>query len=128
DSQAKVWWENITEEDGTVNEYLHTECFLWTARYPEAEKVLEGNSNQSMEIYVSSGKSRDDGYYEIDDFEFSALCILGSEIEPAFESAGFSQFNYNEEKFKKEFNLMVQELKASLVEGGENDIDKDKGL
>lgn len=120
DSQAKVWWEDITEEDGTVNEYLMSECFLWTSRYPEAEKVLEGNSNQSMEIQVKSGEARDDGYFDITDAEFSALCILGSEVEPAFESAGFKQFNLDKEIFKTEFNLMVKELKQSAFEGGES--------
>ncbi len=120
DSQAKVWWENVTEEDGTVNEYLFTECFLWTGRYPEAEKVLDGNSNQSMEIQVKSGESRDDGYFDITDAEFSALCILGESVEPAFESSGFKQFNLDKETFKAEFNLMVKELKQSAFEGGEN--------
>lgn len=124
DSQAKVWWENVTEEDGTVHEYLFTECFLWTGRYPESEKVLEGNSNQSMEIFVKSGNEREDGYFEITDAEFSALCILGSEVEPAFESSGFKQFNLDKETFKTEFNLMVKELKQSLLEGGEGVEDK----
>ncbi|HBN04400.1 MAG TPA: hypothetical protein DD434_01235 [Bacteroidales bacterium] len=126
DSQAKVWWEEITEEDGTVNEYLMTECFLWTGRYPEAEKVLEGNCNQSMEILVSDGEYRDDGYFDIKSAEFSALCILGQEIIPCFESAGFSQFNLNKDEFKHEFNLMVKELKQSLLEGGEH-VDKEFG-
>lgn len=124
DSQAKVWWEEVTEEDESVHEYLMTECFLWTGRYPEAEKVLEGNSNQSMEIQVKSGDVREDGYFEITDAEFSALCILGSSVEPAFESAGFKQFNLDKETFKSEFNLMIKELKQSLFEGGENVTEK----
>lgn len=120
DSQAKVWWEDVTEEDGTVNEYLFTECFLWVGRYPEAEKVLDGKSNQSMEIIVNSFEARDDGYFDITDAEFSALCILGENVEPAFESSGFKQFNLDKETFKTEFNLMVKELKQSVFEGGEN--------
>lgn len=120
DSQAKVWWEDITEEDGTINEYLFSECFLWTGRYPETVKILEGNSPQSMEIQVDSGESREDGYFEINSFEFSALCVLGEAVEPAFQSSGFSQFNLDKETFKTEFNLMVKELKQSLFEGGES--------
>lgn len=119
DSQAKVWWENKTEDDGTVNEYLMAECFLWTGRYPEAEKVLEGNSNQSMEIEVKKAEVREDGFYEIQEAEFSALCILGEEVEPCFEGSGFNQFNLDKDTFKVEFNLMVKELKESF-KGGEN--------
>lgn len=124
DSQAKVWWEEMTEEDGSVHEYLMTECFLWTGRYPEVTKVLEGKSNQSMEIMVKDGNEREDGYFEITDFEFSALCILGSDVEPCFEGAGFRQFNLDKETFKEEFNLMVKELKQSLLEGGEMGVDE----
>lgn len=124
DSQAKVWWEEMTEEDGSVHEYLMTECFLWTGRYPEVTKVLEGRSNQSMEIMVKDGNEREDGYFEITDFEFSALCILGSDVEPCFEGAGFRQFNLDKETFKEEFNLMVKELKQSLLEGGEREVDE----
>lgn len=120
DSQAKVWWEDVTEEDGTINEYLFSECFLWTGRYPETVKILEGNSPQSMEIQVDSGESREDGYFEINSFEFSALCVLGEAVEPAFQSSGFSQFNLDKETFKTEFNLMVKELKQSAFERGEN--------
>ena len=118
---ADVYWETITEEDGQEHEYLvASPIYLWTSRYPEAEKVLEGQNNQSMEIQVISGEARDDGYFDITDAEFSALCIFGSEVEPAFESSSFKQFNLDKETFKAEFNLMVKELKQSAFEGGEN--------
>lgn len=132
DSSAEVKWELVTEEDGTEREYLTVDGFLWTARYPEALKVLENQNNQSMELNVYDGAfDEDNDYFEITDGEFSALCILGEDVEPCFESSKLSQFNLDKETFKKEFNLMVKELKASLdtqddvLEGGELEMEKE---
>lgn len=130
DSSATVQWENVTEEDGTVNEYLTTNAFLWTGRYPEALKVLENKTGQSMEINVFSGdySESEPEYFEILDGEFSALCLLGEDVEPCFEGAKVSQFNLDKDEFKAEFTQMVTELKKSLnfaSEGGES-VDKNK--
>lgn len=129
DSSANVQWETITEESGETKEYLTTDAFLWTSRYPEALKVLDDKNNQSMEINVFDGKmlEEDEQYFEITDGEFSALCILGEEVEPCFESAKVSQFSLDKDKFKSEFNLMIKELKQSMFEGGESvEENKDK--
>lgn len=122
DSSATVQWEDVTEEDGTINSYLTVSAFLWSGRYPEVLKVLENKNGQSMELCVFDGQPYEDDeqYFEILDGEFSAICILGEEIEPCFESAKISQFNLDKEAFKAEFELMVKELKQSLFEGGES--------
>ena len=127
DSSAKVDWEMVTEEDGTENEYLTVDGFLWTEKYPESLKALDGNHNQSMELIVKDAKvsEEDENYFEILDAEFLALCILSPDVEPAFESAGISQFNLDKEEFKLEFTQMVAELKQSL-KGGENVGEKNK--
>lgn len=125
DSSATVQWENVTEEDGTVNEYLTSTAFLWTGRYPEVLKVLENKTGQSMEINVFSGDYSEDEpeYFEILEGEFSGICLLGEDIEPCFEGAKVSQFNLDKDEFKSEFTQMVAELKKSLdftSEGGES--------
>lgn len=131
DSSSTVQWELVTEEDGVEREYLTTTAFLWTSRYPEALKVLDNKNNQSMELNVFDGKpyEEDEQYFEIIDGEFSALCILGEQTEPCFESAKISQFNLDKDTFKSEFTEMVAELKQSLnftLEGGENLADEEK--
>lgn len=129
DSSATVQWENVVEEDETEREYLTTTAFLWTSRYPEVLKVLENKNNQSMELNIFDGKMSEEypEYFEILDGEFSALCILGEDIEGCFESAKVSQFNLDKDAFKSEFTQMVAELKKSLNftnEGGDNLEDK----
>lgn len=108
-------WVTIIEKDGhTKNEYLKLSgCILWTDRYEESKTILDGNYGQSMEIEFKKGHYRDDHYYEAEEFIFSALCILGTDVEPCFESACIGR-HYELDSFKKEFSLMLDEYKKSI--------------
>ncbi len=108
-------WVTITEKDGhTKNEYLKLSgCILWTDRYEESKTILDDNYGQSMEIEFKKGHYRDDHYYEAEEFIFSALCILGTDCEPCFESACIGR-HYELDSFKKEFSLMLDEYKKSI--------------
>lgn len=110
-------WVTITEKDGhTKNEYLKLSgCILWTDRYEESKTILDENFGQSMEIEFKKGHYRDDHYYEAEEFIFSALCILGTDCEPCFESACIGR-HYELDSFKKEFALMLDEYKKSTNE------------
>lgn len=109
-------WVTITEKDGhTKNEYLKLSgCILWTDRYEESKTILDENFGQSMEIELKKGHYRDDHYYEAEEFIFSALCILGTDCEPCFESACISR-HYKLDSFKKEFSLMLDEYRKSTT-------------
>lgn len=110
-------WVTVTEKDGhTQNEYLKLSgCILWTDRYEESKSILDKNFGQSMEIEFKKGHYRDDHYYEAEEFIFSALCILGTDCEPCFESACIGR-HYELDSFKKEFALMLDEYKKSTNE------------
>lgn len=110
-------WVTITEKDGhTKNEYLKLSgCILWTDRYEESKTILDENFGQSMEIEFKKGHYRDDHYYEAEEFVFSALCILGTDCEPCFESACIGR-HYELDSFKREFALMLDEYKKSINE------------
>jgi len=110
-------WVTIIEKDGhTKNEYLKLSgCILWTDRYEESKTILDKNFGQSMEIEFKKGHYRDDHYYEAEEFVFSALCILGTDCEPCFESACIGR-HYELDSFKKEFALMLDEYKKSINE------------
>jgi hypothetical protein len=79
---AKVYWEDVEENDGTIHTYMNIEgALLWTGRYEEAAKVIDEGRPQSMEIEVIDGAFTKDKVYEIKDMVFSALCILGEDVE-----------------------------------------------
>lgn len=117
-------WVTVTEKDGhTQKEYLKLSgCILWTERYEESKTILDDNYGQSMEIEFKKGHYREDHYYEADEFIFSALCILGTDVEPCFESACIGR-HYELDSFKKEFSLMLDEYKKI-----ENETNPQKGV
>lgn len=113
---ATYSWEEVKGSDGAVREYLTISgCYLWTGRYEEAYSIVNKGKGQSMEIEVTNGFWNDEQEsYEINDFVFSALCILGDDVEPAFEEANIVAYSLNKDSFKNEFNQMLGELKFSL--------------
>lgn len=112
DAADNASWVTITEKDGhTQNEYIKlTGCILWTERYEESKTILDQNYGQSMELEFSKGHYRDDHYFEVEEFIFSALCILGTDVIPCFESACIGR-HYELNSFKKEYSLMLDEYK-----------------
>lgn len=117
---ATYEWEQVKGKDGTTREYLTINgCYLWTGRYEEAYSVIENGKGQSMEIEVTDGHwDENEEAYRINSFVFSALCILGDEVEPAFEDASITAYSLDKESFKREFNQMLKEL--SLYNKGVN--------
>ena len=109
--------------NGEMKRYLVVDgVYLWTGRYEEARTVIENSKNHSMEIDVRDGEWRDDDIFEIKDFVFTALCILGDDVEPCFEDSNISA-SFSVDEFKSEFTLMMDELKASLSsDSKENEI------
>ncbi len=108
---AKVWWSTV-KECGTEHEYLMTEVILWK-RSPAYSKIAnDGVVSQSMEISVKSGQMKD-SMFAIDDFIFTAFCLLGDDVNPCFESASLHMFEMN--GIKQQFALLMQELKEAFT-------------
>jgi hypothetical protein len=77
-----------------------------------------------MEIKIGSSFVDDDGYEVIEDFNFSALTILGSDVEPCFEDARVQMYELDE--FKALYNEMLEKYKM-FTKGGES-LDKEKDV
>lgn len=85
-------WEEHLDEDGITRVYACVDVLYFTALYKEAANIV--GQPQSMEIYPPSIK----GHYSIiegrrafvfEEGSFVGLQILGKEVEPCFEGAGF---------------------------------------
>lgn len=135
-------WVEI-EEDGEIHKYLKAEIVLWYARYSEpVQKILDDGVNQSMEINVDRYVEKDNGYIQIDNFEYSALCLLGKEVdeygnkgendvEPCFPSASVvvDKYALSSDKFKNEFKefLFAYEQINNNIDGKEDiEVDENK--
>jgi hypothetical protein len=113
---ATYEWESVKGKDGATREYLVINgVYLWTGRYEEAYSVIQNGKGQSMEIEVTDGYWNDEQEaYQIDNFVFSALCILGDDVEPAFEDANITAYSLDKDSFRAEYTAMLKELKSSL--------------
>lgn len=133
-------FEEVIESDGTKVTYLVADILLWTGRYPD---ILDAKSqtdnqtyyNQSMEISVSAWQElqEDKKYSDITQFNFSALCLLGRDLEnpeyhsePCFPSARVEPYQYSfGDKFKFELSLMIKELNKFNF-NNDNHLNKEK--
>lgn len=127
---ATYSWEDVKGADGATRQYLTIDgCYLWTGRYEEAYSIVDKGKGQSMEIEVTDGRwDETEEAYRIDNFTFSALCILGDDVEPAFEDANIVAYSLDKESYKKEFALMMEELKQTLSEEQKEDNEMLKDL
>lgn len=108
---AQWKWE-IVEDNNQIHQYLVTEVLLWKRQ--EAYKKIKENgiTKQSMEISVTEGQMLDD-YYDIQNFKFTAFCLLGT-AEPCFESAALFTFAHKEE-MQEELSKMYEEFKLAFA-------------
>ena len=136
DSNAKTWWQKFLDKDGVEREYLVTQGFLWTGRYPEALRIIESGNGQSMELHGQTLKgewtkidNEEGEYFKINEALFEGLCILGEDVEPCFEGASVTKdanliYSLNKEDFKDRMSDFMTDLKEALVsfnlQGGEN--------
>lgn len=106
---AKTWTAEFEEEDGTIHNYLYAEVLLWKRQEAYRKIKEDGVSAHSMEIKIKSGKKKDD-YFEIEDFEFNAFCIIG--VAPCFEGSALEVFNL--ETFKQKMSEMMCDYKDTF--------------
>ena len=129
-TDARIWWQNFLDKDGVEREYLLTEGYLWTGRYPETKRVVETGNHQSMELDRErlkgewTKKDNDEfEYFNINEAFFSALCILGEDVEPCFEGANIKKpgllYSLDKDDFKSQLSNFMLDLKDALnIEGG----------
>lgn len=138
-ANAKVYFNTVVDQNGNEQEYLFTEVLLWKRQEAYKHIKEEGVISHSMEITVKSGEMID-GIFHIYDFEFTALCLLGKDVEPCFEDSALEVFTTSD--FKAQFELMMQDFKESFslattstedknsqddtfTKGGEEDLDNE---
>jgi hypothetical protein len=128
-ADAEIYFEDInegTEEKPDIKTYIVAKgCLLWM-RYDAAKKIEGWLSNGikpkvSMEIGNIQGEIIDN-YFTVNNFEFEAICAIGSDKTPAFPRAEIT--NFSKENFEKMYSEMLKELKE-LTEKDLNFIKKE---
>ena len=119
---ANIRKEVVMEPDGlTTNTYLVADILLWTGRYNIMDAAYSDDVyfGQSCELSVNEGHYKDNDIYSIDDFTFSALCLLNKDdnpeknVRPCFPSCRvekYKGFALNDNALMKEFDLLLERL------------------
>lgn len=124
DLNAKVWFAKYLDDGQNEREYLMTEGWLWTGRFPEVARVVEKGNNQSMELdennldaFWSKDNNGNPEFFIINEAIIKGLCVLGEDNEPCFEGARITaptiQFSFDE-GFKEQLFSMMNELTKLL--------------
>ena len=136
-----------TDDDGNEHDYLIADgVILWKRQevYSHIKDDLDGKVDHSMEVDIFSKQKMDDGYSDIIDFQFTALCLLERDA-PCFEGSNLTLYSVagDTEAFRAKFELMLNELSEILpvnssnedniknnfsTEGGDNKLDERKAL
>ena len=115
-------WEKLMKDNGEYEDYVVVDCYLW-GRYKDAIEIVKNNScNQSMEVNINSAEYTNN-YYDITDFTYSALCILGETTTPAFNLAKIrTSDKFSKDNFKECYSEMTEALDKFLnfEQGGDN--------
>ena len=120
---ANVWFQKFVDDDEVEREYLCCDVKIWTGRYPEAYRVVTKGNHQSMEIdpHTMNGEwaiadKEQTEYFMVSEAYFSALCILGQDVEPCFEGAGiaheFSSLTEEDRIFLFELDKAIEKVKG----------------
>ncbi len=121
--------EEVLEADGvTINTYLTCQIILWTGRYNIMDAAYSDDIyfNQSCELSINEYHWKDNDVLAIDDFTFSALCLLNKSsdpdknVRPCFPSCRVEKmkaFSIDTDKFKHNFELMLEKLKQYESDG-----------
>ena len=85
-------WEKHEDENGKVRDYACFDVLYYTALYGDANEIA--GKGQSMELYRNTLKGawqyiEGKKAYVFSDGCFLGLQVLGDEVEPCFEGAGF---------------------------------------
>lgn len=126
DLNADVWFQKFMDDDEVEREYLVTEGYLWTGQYPEANKVIEDGSPQSMELdndhtkgFWTSLDKTSNKFFIINETIISKLCILGEDVEPCFEGANITSAQFSlDEDYKNTLFTFMKNIQEILSEGG----------
>ena len=120
---SNIQLEEVLEADGeTVNTYLTCQIILWVGRFNIMDAAYSDDVyfNQSCELSINEYHYKENDVLAIDDFTFSALCLLNKSddkeknVRPCFPSCRVEKmkaFSIDESQFKQNFELMLEKLK-----------------
>ena len=111
---ASFYFTTECDDNGNEHEYLVVDgVILWKRQdvYRHIVEDLNGKVGHSMEITVKENSTMPNGYFDITDFEFTALCLLERD-EPCFQGSELEL--YSAQNFRQKMEQMLLEIKEEF--------------
>lgn len=117
---AVTRFETYTDDAGRVREYFVIDGVILWKREQSVQYLLNnlnGICNHSMEIDVIKTQEMEDGYIDIADYQYTALCLLEADM-PCFEGSQLTVYSFD--NFKEKYMTMLEEIRQLNfnMEGG----------
>lgn len=132
---AETYWEIVTDDYGEEQEYLVVDnALIWNRDEKMVGALKNDKFGQSMEITITNGLELADGYYDIQDFYFTAFCVLGIDrdgagyVQPAFDNASITTYSRTDDvEFSIGLRDMFKDFKLAFSHN-ENLVEEDGDL
>ena len=114
------------EEDGET--FICCDGYIWKSYANDGLDILMNSDTKSvsMEIEVIDGvlDEEDDYYFDITDFIFQGVTVLGDDVPPAIDGASITKYS-NFSAYKEMFSEMLNEINKLNKEGEDMEEVKD---
>lgn len=106
---------NAHFEEYNGMEYLVADIVVWKEYFPNFYEVMAWNEEAekqttiSMEISLNDYKKAD-GIFDITDFSFNGICLLGADVRPGIPNAGLRVVRFEQGKIDLEDNNLYESL------------------
>lgn len=103
------------EKDLMGMEYLVADIVVWKEYFPEFFNVIANNEEKEKQTTISMeirllDYEKVDGIFDITEFVFNGICLLGENVRPGIPNAGLRVIRFEEGKIDFEDNNLYQNL------------------
>lgn len=103
------------EKDLMGMEYLVADIVVWKEYFPEFFNVIANNEEKEKQTTISMeirllDYEKVDGIFDITEFAFNGICLLGENVRPGIPNAGLRVIRFEEGKIDFEDNNLYQNL------------------
>lgn len=96
-------------------EYLVADIVVWKEYFPDFFNVIVNNEEKERQTTISMEISlldyeKKDGIFDITEFSFNGICLLGTNVKPGIPNAGLRVVRFEEGKIDFEDNNLYQNL------------------
>ena len=113
---ANFWFES-DDVNGTSQEFLCVDVLLWKRQKEVKSLIRRKQFNISMEVTITEAVKDTSGILDIRDFYFTAVCVLGANVPPAFSGAMIQTYADETQQQVSEMMLEFQAEHPERKEG-----------